>query len=493
MQIHMIGHACIFVETQDCKILMDPVFWDPHCEEIEGIFPNRELNYEKLPEFDILIISHQHLDHFDIRSLASLPKNVDVLIPCDKVLQNCLSELGYSNIYPLQDFDEVKIGSTTLLTTRSEERVPEYGIVVADASGVFWNQVDTDVSLDTIRKVISRYSQVDFLLTRWQPLFEVNYQLNKSLSFPYDEYSQWLKAISFVQAKAISPGANGFKYVNGSSWLNQVAFPVTREQFCRDIKMVCPEVGENIFTLDPGDIISFDKGEFCYKQEKSQIVTRLDNNREILDFSPVNIGKNLKDYNSEQYDIDDMMKTIKEEICLNLPIFINENKNSSFLEHIYWNVVYQLEIVFPNSSCKWYFDFTENNIQAHSGRNPFANFLTTITASSFYSILKGIKGWDCPVMGGYYRSFKKIYVPTKYGIIKPTNEQIEEPLFFRFPYKDAFYKARQAELEKWNKMTRNDLVQHESKYFMMKMGNTLVRLSKTTNKEVKDVEYAIRL
>lgn len=84
-----------------------------------------------------MVISHQHLDHFDIRTLASLPKNVDVLIPQDKLIAESLVQLGYKSIYPLREFDKVRIGSTVLMTTRSEVRVPEFGMVFADSSGVF--------------------------------------------------------------------------------------------------------------------------------------------------------------------------------------------------------------------------------------------------------------------------------------------------------------------------------------------------------------------
>jgi len=58
MKIDMIGHATIFVETQDCKILMDPVLWDPFCEGLNESCPKREVIPEKLPEFDFLVISH---------------------------------------------------------------------------------------------------------------------------------------------------------------------------------------------------------------------------------------------------------------------------------------------------------------------------------------------------------------------------------------------------------------------------------------------------
>lgn len=118
MQIQMIGHASLYVETQDARILMDPVLWDPFCEGLNETCPKRRVIPERLPEFDVLVISHQHLDHFDLRSLAYLPKHVDVLVPTDLLIQDVLQELGYRHIYPLRDFQSVKIGSTTLMPTR---------------------------------------------------------------------------------------------------------------------------------------------------------------------------------------------------------------------------------------------------------------------------------------------------------------------------------------------------------------------------------------
>ncbi|BAZ21333.1 hypothetical protein NIES4073_22110 [Kalymmatonema gypsitolerans NIES-4073] len=475
MQIHMIGHASIFVETQDCKILMDPVLWDPHGEGIEDVCPKREVIHEQLPEFDLLIISHQHLDHFDIRSLAYLPKTVDVLIPKDKLIEACLCKLGYSHIYHLSDFTEVKLGATSLLATRSENRVPEHGIVFADKSGICWNQVDTVVSLDTIRYVKSHYPQIDLLLASWQPMLEINYQTNQSLSFPYSEYNQLLEKINLIRSKAIAPGANGFKFINGSSWLNQVVFPVTREQFCKDVRMVYPEIGENVFAFDPGDIIAFKNGEFSHLKEMCQFVKKVEDDRESLDFSPINVGNNLIDDNLDNYNLDEMKQAINEEICLNLPKFIMENKDSLFLEHCHWQVIYQLEIVFPDSRKQWFFDFSQDNIQVQAGRNPFANFFTSITASSFYGVLKQIKGWDYATQGGYARSFQKIYMATQYGINKPQETSIKNPLILKFPPQNIFEKIRHREVEKWGQSNGKSSIPHENNTYMMKLGNHLVR------------------
>jgi hypothetical protein len=489
MQIHMIGHASIFVETQDCKILMDPVLWDPHAEGIEDVCPKREVIHELLPEFDLLIISHHHLDHFDIRSLAYLPKTVDVLIPKDKLIETCLRKLGYSQIYHLSDFSEVKLGATSLLATRSDNRVPEYGIVFADRSGVCWNQVDTAVSLDTISLVKSHYPQIDFLLAGWQPMLETNYHTNQSLSFPYSEYNQLLQLISFIKPKAIAPGANGFKFINGSSWLNQIVFPVTREQFCKDVKMVYPEIEENVFAFDPGDIIAFKNGEFSHLKEMCQFVKKVEDDRDSLVFSPINVGNNLIDDNPDNYNLDEMREAINEEVCLHLPKFIMEKKDSLFLEHCHWQVIYQLEIVFPDSRKQWFFDFSQDNIQAQAGRNPLANFFTCITASSLYGLLQQIKGWDYASQGGYGRSFKKIYIATKYGITKPRENSLADPLILKFPAKEIFETVRHREVEKWAQSNGNSSICHESKTVLMKLGNHLVRRWKEPNhSESKEVQ-----
>jgi UDP-MurNAc hydroxylase len=483
MKIQMIGHASIFVETQDCKILMDPVLFDPHTEGIEDVCPKREVVLQNIPEFDILVISHKHLDHFDIRSLAVLPKNVDVLIPKDKLIESCLRKLGYSQIYPLTDFKEVKIGSTRLITTRSENRVPEFGILFIDPSGVFWNQVDSVVGLKTISKVKSLCSQVDFLLAHWQPMLEINYQTNQSIEFPYAMYSSVLQKISLIKPKALAPGANGFKFIGASDWLNQITFPVTREQFCQDVKQVYPEINERVFALDPGDTINIDRGDLHYQKDSSCFVKTIDDDLKDLCFLPTNVGNNLVDRNPDKYDLDEMKKVIEQEINFELPKFIIDNQESLFIEHFHWQVIYQLIIIYPNCVTQYCLDFARSNVESKSGYNPLANFFTTITASSLYSLIKNKKSWDYANLGGNWRTFKKVYRPNYYGLIKPEENQLQDLLQLRFPYQEIFEKVRYQEVEMHKLELDND--NNKSKYIMIEMGDSLIRLAKISDEKKK--------
>lgn len=489
MQVQMIGHASILVETEDCKILMDPILWDAHAEGIEDICPKRKVIREQIPEFDILIISHRHLDHFDIQSLASLPKNVDVLIPYDDLMETCLRELGYSQIYKLKDWSEVKIGSTRLIATRSENRVPEYGMLFTDPSGVFWNQVDSDVSLETIRWVKSRYPQIDFLLAGWQTMLEVHHQDNRPCSFPYATYDETLKSISLIKPSSLAPGANGFKFIDGSSWLNKVVFPITREQFCRDVAIVYPEVGENIFPFNPGDVVNFNNGEVSYMKQKSTFVQMLEDDRQDLRFSPANLGDRLIDDNPDQYDLAEMKQVLYSEVTQDFPQFIKEKKDALFMEYYHWKIIYQLEIVFADETQQYYFDFGEDDLQCHSGYNPLAHVFTTIAASNFYGMLKGIKGWDAAHLGGYYRSFQKLYLTTPYGIIKlieGDKSQIKDPLDLKFPPEEIFTKVRQHEIQRWKREEANQQIPQRGKTKMLRIGNTLVRLSTDNSQETTE-------
>ncbi|MCF4965693.1 MBL fold metallo-hydrolase [Nostoc sp. CMAA1605] len=491
MKIQMIGHASLFVETQDCRIMIDPVLWDRFCESTNSICPQREMIYEQIPDFDVLVISHRHLDHFDIRSLAYLPKNVDVFIPKDKLIENCLRQLGYSHIYTLSDFSEVKIGSTTLLATRSENRVPEYGMVLADPSGVFWNQVDSLVNAKTISFVKSQYPTIDFLLASWQPMLETEYQHNQSFSFPFSGYSHILQLIGLIQPKAIAPGANGFKFIDGSAWLNKVVFPVTQEQFCHDIKRVCPAT-ENIFALQPGDICAIENGKSTYLTAQSQFVKTVKDDREVLSFAPVTVNGEMIDSNPNNYAIDEMKQTIEEEVCVNLPKFFMEHKQDLFAEYFHWEVKYQLEIVFPDSSQTWYFDFTEDTIQCRTGSTPLANLFNLITASSFYAVLKSDKTWDYPGTGGYLRAFEKLYMVSTHGAMRPDIKSLNiSPLTMKFPHEEVFTKALNKQVDKWLKEYGNNQLSSKKESKIMKLGNAFILMFEQSNNEQQLVEAPV--
>jgi UDP-MurNAc hydroxylase len=449
MEVHMIGHASIFVKTEDCSILMDPVLWDPHQQGLCHICPQREIEPEGLPDCDVLIISHRHSDHFDIQSLAFLPKTLEVIIPKDPLIAHCLRRLGYTKIHPTEDLREVKIGSTTICTTPSQNRVPEFGVLFADPSGLFWNQVDTVVDVDSsLLRYISQYGKVDFLLATWQQMIEMGYQQNQPLSFPFQDYQRLLTNINKVQPGAVAPGANGFKYVGNASWLNQIVFPITRERFCEDVKLACPALAGKIFALDPGDVVSISDHHCSYAPQAASYVKTVRDDREELDFEPVLIGADLVDHNPYNLRRETLESTVYEAIEA-LPAFINE-RPQAFAEHHRWKLIYQLEIVFPDERRKYCLDFGADTVRISEGRNPLVNYFVFITGSSIVGFLEGKTDWDYVMLGGSYRRFNKVYAVTPLGILRPKPNLFPDILELKFPHQHVLREFLEREIHEWS-------------------------------------------
>lgn len=487
MKIQLIGHASLFVETQDCRVLMDPVFGDTFCEGLNATCPQREVFPEKLPEYDFLVISHQHLDHFDIPTLASLPnKKVDVLIPRDRLIEDCLRKLGYSRIYPLRDFQKIKVGSTKMITTRSEIPVPEYGMVFADDSGVFWNAVDTLYAPPTIQRIRAEYPQIDLLLTPWHISLEGKYQYNQNISFPFSLYSHLFYLIGLVAAKAIVPGAQGFKYINESAWQNQVVFPVNRERFCHDLKQAFPEISQNIFTLDPGDTLTINQGDYQLSPGDCDYVKTIVDDRECLEFAPIKIGAKLVEHHRENHTLEFIQEQIHQQIESELPEFITKYRNSLFLEHRHWQVIYQLEVIFADGSEKWYIDFSQENIKAVKGRNPLANLYSCITAACLSALIEKKRDWDYLMCSGEYRTFHKIYAVARQGIIAAESSVPKDPLELRFPSAYIAGNNVYAELPKWIDSQPQEVEEDENP--MIPIGNILLKRQHKQQKQEQPSE-----
>jgi UDP-MurNAc hydroxylase len=130
--------------------------------------PARTVDVERLGRVDLLVVSHRHPDHFDLPSLARLPRDADAICPADPLIMYALRELGFANVHPVHPMAPIMSADFELYPTRSErESIPETGMVFRDASGVFWNQVDTPLADATIGEVDGRFGPPDLLFAMY--------------------------------------------------------------------------------------------------------------------------------------------------------------------------------------------------------------------------------------------------------------------------------------------------------------------------------------
>jgi L-ascorbate metabolism protein UlaG (beta-lactamase superfamily) len=80
-----IGHATVLINFFGIKILTDPVLFPRIGIRLPGltIGPKRltapALQFHELPKIDIVLLSHAHFDHFDLRTLRRFDKDTSVI------------------------------------------------------------------------------------------------------------------------------------------------------------------------------------------------------------------------------------------------------------------------------------------------------------------------------------------------------------------------------------------------------------------------------
>lgn len=80
-----IGHATVLINFYGTTILTDPAMFDRVGCEVAGFTIGRKrlvapaLSIAELPKIDLVLLSHAHMDHFDLPTLKALPKSAQVV------------------------------------------------------------------------------------------------------------------------------------------------------------------------------------------------------------------------------------------------------------------------------------------------------------------------------------------------------------------------------------------------------------------------------
>ena len=444
----LVGHACLLIQSKETTILTDPVWFDYLWEEINTLCPSITLNKDKVPPLDVLNISHRHQDHFDVRTLAYLVKNERiltsetlVLAPQDNLLLDILSELEFKNIKVVTDFEPIKVKDVTITPTPSrnqlstaEDPFPEHGLLVNDGEVTIWNQVDSLVNPEIIQQVGELYGQIDFFHSRFVPLIEGNLSYNKPLTLPISEYCTFLNIVKALNPRFVVPGSAAFRYRDELLFMNQVSFPITQEQFLRDLEAFCPEVPNAPFF--PGDIAHISKEKVEIKKQSSDFVQVREDDSHLITFKPhayvpviTTQTTDPAEYKREMQVVDDFIGN-----CL-----LERVLKSELLEGWkHWQIVYQLEVFGQDKPQAWTVDFSQSGEpKLHKGDIGKINIYEGISSSELCALVEGETSWDYVTLCGNYRTFNNIYRITDGRLELPPEDKSNyalEPLMDMFPW-----------------------------------------------------------
>lgn len=476
MQIYHIGHASYFFETTNRRILMDPVFFDPFEAGANVSYPRRTVDTTRIPPADLIIISHRHFDHYDLRTLALFDRNIPCMIPQnDEVIRKGLHLLGYTHIREVPPDARIRLGATTVVTTPSKVPFPEMGVIIQDETATVWNCVDSVIDQEIAIDFAGIVGEIDCVLATYNPLIQFELRSQTQQLFPFERYKMLIENVVASKPHVIVPSACGLRYPTGA-WQNHLGFPMTPERFMQDIQQVDPAISG--VRLLPGDCLELHHHEYKHVREATPFVSC--NRSEAADCAawvpdpaigvePF-VDKNLLGHPTEEikmlaqrYIESRLLEDLQLEQCR--PLLENLRQ---------WRVCWQLDLHVPSASTKrsrekitsntrrkgeqancpldpavtcelfaavqgrrrnqqvskpvrsWFLTFTETPLRWRSSPSGFVNLHTVVAASGIVDALNGNITFYSFNFTDCYRYSQRIYLAQTEGIMSP-EQQVKEP------------------------------------------------------------------
>jgi L-ascorbate metabolism protein UlaG (beta-lactamase superfamily) len=101
MRVTWIGHATVLIQTQGLNILTDPV-WDKRSSptQLAGVRRVRApgVRFDDLPHIDLVLVSHDHYDHFDEHILRHIAQRDHPLIVAGLGMDRLMAYYGIDNV-----------------------------------------------------------------------------------------------------------------------------------------------------------------------------------------------------------------------------------------------------------------------------------------------------------------------------------------------------------------------------------------------------------
>ncbi len=395
MKITLLGHASVLIEMHRTRCLMDPVFVDPFEDGAVVSCPRRTIALDAIPPIDLLVISHAHLDHFDVPSLAHIAKtsrNCDVLCPKDLPIIYALEQLGFKKVHPEEPKKHFKFDNYELVTTHSNvSNVIEFGVVFKDRSGTFWNQVDTIIAPETIADTVKHAGGSIDLLFAMYASQNFNFFESRGTGFPHTVHERNLSNVMLIRPKMTVPGAAGFRFAGaGMEWCNSFLFPMSRERFIADLARVAPDILARI--ANPGDVFEIDRAGVHFRPAASKIARTTEDDTDLLRFDPTAPIPPLVDPNPMGVSRDRLSRGVDETLeafeRFVKEALANEGKDAVVDAYKKAGASYAIGVVFPDNEEIWLrIDLSgeEPRVERAVGRGAAADAGHRIVASALTS------------------------------------------------------------------------------------------------------------
>lgn len=255
MKVVWFGHSSSMLQLQGKNILIDPVL-SQYSSPVRGFgskrFSKIPIQPEQLPEIDMLVISHDHYDHLDYKTIKEVDSKVkEYLVPLGVDKHLLRWGVDEKKIHVMAWWDEVQIDDLRITSTPGRHysgRLPWNNNTTLWSGYVFQNDKykvyytgDTGYG-DFFQDIYNKFGAMDLMLLE-------DGQYDKAWEAIHMLPEQGIKAAETVQASWVIPVHWGAFSLSYHSWDDPI----------KQITKLGDEHGINIATPRIGEIVDFSK------------------------------------------------------------------------------------------------------------------------------------------------------------------------------------------------------------------------------------------
>jgi L-ascorbate metabolism protein UlaG (beta-lactamase superfamily) len=410
MRVTICGHASLYIETADQRIMIDPCFSDTLINGTLTYYPSRVFDIENLPDLTVLILTHAHFDHFHPETLEKLARELPVITTNEPKLLKQLQQMGFIDVTVCQPWQAIALGQTYLLPTPSDHEEPEFGLLIGDPSGRFWHMADAEVTVEIGERITREYGSIDLISTKYQPVVRASmgYLHGMGAMFDREGVVDWLETACACNPALIFPYAAGLCFSGRHAWFNRYAFPLSADE---TVHLLQRRLGstERAITVHPGDIIELQVGQHPQRYEQSSNFVREQPSPKLV-WEPVDLttltglstpeDRRILKNELEAILTGSLISWLKQEI---------KHINSIWASFHTQEVIWQLVVHTGNGErLNYALDFRSQDFIVLLGEHPEANFFTHIAGQALYDVIinkiPGLIFW----LAGEVRSYEKV-------------------------------------------------------------------------------------
>jgi hypothetical protein len=255
VRITVLGHASVLIETEEERILVDPLFDDSFASGSIGFAPSRSIDPGAVPAPSTVVITHHHLDHWHAPTVSRFARSTPIVIPSDHWLETRLRGLGFTSVRTTEPWERLEIGDAELLITPSASEIDELGFVASHRGSTYWHMSDAVVDRATGERIRELVGPVTVVATRYLGIESlVAYQ--RGLGTAHDERDlvvEFLESACAVDPVFIFPYFAAITYLGDHSWANRWAKPYAPDDIVALLRRRRPD--SRVEELVPGDRI----------------------------------------------------------------------------------------------------------------------------------------------------------------------------------------------------------------------------------------------